>query len=96
MKGDKMKVKLAAKPNPDFDDRSLQGTIEIQERWFEIGTLREASVICRRFIEINDLGGGNWTGGDVKDDAGNVIAHISYNGRVWEDWGTATPKEIQV
>lgn len=48
------------------------------------GSLREASEICRSFIQQHSLGGGNWIGGAVIDRAnGAHVADVSYNGRVW-------------
>ncbi|MBD2746127.1 hypothetical protein IC232_05365 [Microvirga sp. BT688] len=41
-----------------------------------------ASKACRDYIEENDLGGGNWTGGDIREN-GKVVAKVSYNGTVW-------------
>ncbi|MFQ5845800.1 MAG: hypothetical protein ACE5JG_12525 [Planctomycetota bacterium] len=73
-------VELSACQNPDFPRRSdLPG-----KRTVQIAGFREASVACRRFIEEHDLGGGNWSGGRVRETAtGRVIALVSYNGRVW-------------
>lgn len=34
-----------------------------------------------------DLGGGNWSGGQVYNAEGRVIAEVSYNGRVWQFHG---------
>lgn len=48
-----------------------------------MGSIAEASAACRKFIADNELGGGNWSGGDVQDEAGKVVARISYNGRAW-------------
>jgi len=41
-----------------------------------VGSLAEASRVCTAFIDKYGLGGGNWTGGDVRDN-GKVIARIS-------------------
>jgi hypothetical protein len=73
-------VELSAGQNPNFprrDDLPAKQTAEVTG-------LREASEVCRRFIEEHDLGGGNWNGGQVRDAAtGKVVALVSYNGRVW-------------
>ena len=37
---------------------------------------------CREFIDEHDLGGGNWSGGEVYEE-GTLVARVSYNGRVW-------------
>lgn len=47
-------------------------------------TLAEAVDACKSYIAEWNLGGSNWTGGNVYDINGKIVAHISYNGRVWE------------
>lgn len=79
-----MKVKLEAKPNRDFDRCTIQGSLKIKAQWVEVKSFKEASNTCVDFCDKNELGGGNWTGGDIKDDKGKLIAYVSYNGRVWE------------
>ena len=78
-----MKVKLAALPNPDFPVDVLQGSLEIPEQWVEVRSLAHASQVCRQYIDENELGGGNWVGGEITHDDGSPIARVSYNGRVW-------------
>lgn len=46
-------------------------------------SLEEASRICRAYMDRNELGGGNWNGGNVYEN-GKLVAEVSYNGRVWE------------
>lgn len=72
-----MIVKLEAKSNPDHRDG-----ISIKATWANVSSLNEASAVCQKFISDNQLGSGNWTGGDVKDN-GVSVARISYNGRIW-------------
>jgi hypothetical protein len=49
-----------------------------------VASLEEASASCLAFIAEHDLGGGNWSGGQVRDTAtGVVVARVSYNGRLW-------------
>lgn len=54
----------------------------------DVRTLRQASMLCRLYIERNQLGGGNWTGGAVRNAEGKIVARVSYNGRVWRPDGT--------
>ncbi|MEX3623773.1 hypothetical protein [Viridibacillus arvi] len=49
----------------------------------EVDTLEQASSACRKYIELHNLGGGNWIGGKVFDQSGTQVAYISYNGRIW-------------
>lgn len=46
-------------------------------------TIEECRVIVRGYIEANDLGASNWTGGRVYQD-GKQVGYISYNGRYWQ------------
>lgn len=64
--------------------------------YYEVGSLREASELTRKFINEFRLSSSNWNGGKVCDENFNLIAHISYNGRVWdnEDWKIANEIEI--
>ena len=75
-----LKVRLSARQNPDFPRRS-----DLPKPFTVIvATLQEASETCCRFIEEHALGGGNWSGGQVRDVAtGKLVARVSYNGRVW-------------
>src|SRR5690554_2833777 len=62
--------------------------------YYEVNSLTEAVNLTQKFIKEFRLGSSNWLGGRVLDGSMNFKAHISYNGRVWdnEDWKTA--KEI--
>lgn len=77
----KMMVKLSSCGNPDFKQNpnvSLSPAEKIQ-----IVTLKEASEACRTYIAKWNLGGGNWSGGQVYKGK-KQIAQISYNGRIWD------------
>jgi len=79
-------VKLASHGNPDFrqdPSRSLSGVRKMTKK---VATLREASEACLTYIRENDLGFGNWAGGQVLKD-GKVFARISYNGRAFKQDG---------
>lgn len=86
-----MKVKLAAVSNPDFSPDVPQGHIELPVTWVEVRSLEHASQVCRQYIDENELGGGNWVGGEITHDDGSPIARVSYNGRVWS---ARTGKEV--
>lgn len=79
-----MKVKLAHAPNPDISGGGYWGgKPSVKTQWVTVKDFAEASTVCRTFINRYALGGGNWTGGQVKDGS-KVIARVSYNGRVWD------------
>lgn len=95
-----MKVLLASVGNPDFNqdpDRPMYGCDK--DKKITVPNFKEASMVCIEWIRENDLGSGNWSGGEIFDDNKKVIAHVSYNGRVWEgkagDWNSNT-KEIKL
>lgn len=49
-------------------------------------TIKELQQIVKDYIHENQLGRGNWTGGQVYDRATEeLIGEISYNGRYWEN-----------
>jgi hypothetical protein len=78
------RVLLANRGNRDHgqDERAeIPGTPT--DHWLDVASLQAASAACRAYLEQHGLGSGNWTGGDVKNGAGEVVAKVSYNGRVW-------------
>lgn len=76
-----MRVLLQSRGNPDFgQDPEREMSPEV---WHEVASVEEASRVCRTYIAFHDLGGGNWTGGLVKDESGVAVARVSYNGRIW-------------
>lgn len=75
-------VRLASAGNPDYDQNPRASVPGVPRTTVRVATLLAASQACRLYIEHFELGGGNWIGGDVKV-GGQVIASVSYNGRVW-------------
>lgn len=76
-----MQLTMSSRGNPDFrenpkDEMSPALTVEVNS-W------QEASAACEAYIAQYQLGGGNWTGGQICED-GRQIARVSYNGRVWD------------
>lgn len=52
--------------------------------WLPVVSFAAAAFACRTFIEAHDLGASQWRGGRVVDAATDeVVATVSYNGRVW-------------
>lgn len=92
----KYEVELEASPNPDYSNnrRDNRGSVKIKPVRVKVSSFAEASKICQKYIDDNDLGGGNWTGGAIYED-GKQIAYVSYNGRIWEgkEWN-ARGKEL--
>lgn len=87
-----MKVELSSVGNPDFGQNPNERLWGAEmDRMVEVATFEDASVECLKFISDNDLGSGNWSGGDVFDEHGVIIATVSYNGRVWDMKGDEIP-----
>ena len=79
-------VTLSAHGNVDHEEnpfKNIVNGIEIEGRIAEANTIEDCQRIVRNYIEENNLGGGNWTGGKVYEN-GVQIGYISYNGRYWE------------
>lgn len=90
-------VILKADPNPDYEFPDPRAVVETVKVRLPVSSFKKASEVCRNFIENFELGSGNWTGGQIGNSQGEIIAHVSYNGRVWEGevW-TSGCKEIKV
>lgn len=91
-----MTVTLKSVGNIDHgQDPTKQKLGASKDKNVKVNSFLEAQQKCMKFIDKNNLGGGNWSGGHIKDNTGKIIAHISYNGRVWEGatW-TKDTKEI--
>ncbi|MBL0220046.1 MAG: hypothetical protein IPQ07_40040 [Myxococcales bacterium] len=82
-------VTMKHSPNPDIPGGYWDG-IKPQEgpAMRHVPTLQAAAAECRAYIERNNLGGGNWTGGQVFADKRTQVARVSFNGRVWAMDGT--------
>lgn len=80
-----MKVELSSCGNIDHwqnPEESMMGSEP--NRMETVESFQEASKVCSEFIDKNELGGGNWTGGNIYDENETLIARVSYNGRVWD------------
>jgi hypothetical protein len=91
-------VELAHAPNPDIQGGGYwEGVPPEGVRLIPVSSVAEASQVCREFLDQWGLGGGNWTGGDVREN-GTVVARISYNGRAWNTfpWGHPDHAEIPI
>ena len=89
------RVTLASCGNPDYGQDPSQPLPGVPDAVATIASLSratdrvplhvlvEASRICRQYIESNELGSGNWAGGDILNKDGQVVARVSYNGKVW-------------
>lgn len=75
-----MQRTLSSRGNPDISQNPFQTlSPEIE---LTVTNVEEASRLCRKYITQYNLGGGNWTGGQISEN-GREIARVSYNGRVW-------------
>ena len=76
----KYSVKVSAHGNPDHGQIPY---MTVAPGGFVFAdSIEECQTIVRKYIEEHNLGGGNWTGGEVYED-GVQIGSISYNGRYW-------------
>ena len=76
----KYTVTLSAHGNPDHGESPYRNVAPKATRSAE--SIEECQQIVRSYIEANDLGSGNWTGGAVYEGE-QQIGYISYNGRYW-------------
>lgn len=76
------RLALSSVGNPDHGQDPGAELYGVTSKIVSVKTLKEASVACSDYISENELGGGNWSGGNVFLD-GTLVARISYNGRIW-------------
>ena len=79
-------VTLSACGNPDHNENpysNIVNGIEIESKTAKANSIEECQRLVCDYIEQNDLGAGNWTGGKVSKD-NEWIGYISYNGRYFE------------
>jgi hypothetical protein len=89
-----MRVKLESVGNPDFRQDPNNPLFGCESnKMIEVSTFKQAREACMQFISDNDLGSGNWSGGEISDENDKVIAYVSYNGRVWD--GEPWKKDVQ-
>ena len=54
-----------------------------EPEYFIITNYEQASAAAAAYIEMWDLGGGNWNDGSIYNKDGEKVARVSYNSRVW-------------
>lgn len=84
----KYTVKLAHVKNPDIEGGYWSPPAESGRiRFASAEDFQEASQACLDYIAKNELGSGNWAGGEVTRGP-ELVARVSYNGKVWppEPW----------
>lgn len=77
-------VHLEAIPNRDFDQSYHEAQVRIPKIKKFAKTIDDAVKITKKFIQDNDLGGGNFLPAKLFEN-GKEIGFISYNGRVWNN-----------
>jgi hypothetical protein len=75
-------VELSSVGNPDFREFYGKGILSPNLN-ASADSLYDLVAMAQAYIQHFDLGGGNWSGGEVRSRDGIVIGRISYNGRVW-------------
>lgn len=77
------KVKLSALGNTDFGQDPRRGLPGVPRKTAQVADYAQAARLCLEYIREHGLGAGNWSGGQIYDAQGNLIALVSYNGKVW-------------
>ena len=75
-------VELSAHGNIDHGEDPFARLEGVEYGRRSADTIEELQQIVRDYIEENDLGSGQFTGGTVRDGE-KVIGKISYNSRYW-------------
>ena len=77
-------VRISHRANRDIDGGYWGQRPTARAKWVPVNSMSEASALCAAFIAQHELGGGNWSGGQIRNHAGRQIARVSYNARVWD------------
>jgi len=85
------RVRLCSVGNIDFGQNPRLPYSPLE--WAECPSLCRSALVCLDYIQKHQLGGGNWTGGQIFK-GGVQIARVSFNGRIWEGEGFGNGKEI--
>jgi len=80
-----MKLKLTSVGNPDFGQDPNRPLYGCRSKIIRVDSFEEASKKCLEYISQNDLGSGNWSGGQILGNNNELVGYVSYNGRVWKD-----------
>lgn len=80
----KYSVLLSSCGNIDYGQDPYDVYNGVPNRVYYANTKEELQQEVRRFIDENNLGAGNYSGGQVRDSNGKEIGYISYNGRYWD------------
>ena len=74
-------VDLSTCGNIDYGQNPYEPMYGVPSYMFKCQTIEEGIQEVRRYIELFDIGFGNWIGGQVYDENDNLIGRICYNGR---------------
>lgn len=79
-----LRVLLATRGNPDYGQDPARPPVGMPpDRFLTAVSLEEAKEIVAKYISDNDVGGGQWVGGDVWQ-GGRRLGGIAYNGRFFD------------
>ena len=89
-------VLLSHAPNPDIRSGEIRGYwVDPQDKGrktlMSVNSLSEASAVCRAYIGKRGLGGGNWTGGELRGGNDVIVGRVAYNGRVFAPAAAGKP-----
>lgn len=74
-------VDLSTCGNIDYGQNPYEPMYGVSSYMFKCQTIEEGIQEVRRYIELFDIGSGNWIGGQVYDENDNLIGRIHYNGK---------------
>lgn len=76
-------VTLSHASNPDITGGYWEPPVDSgRKKRVGVASFNEASRVCMDYLKKNQIGAGNWTGGEVLCN-GKIAGRISYNGRAW-------------
>ena len=81
------KVILSALGNLDHNENPFSNIVNgkiIKPRIVKRPTIEACLKAVCQYIDKNDLGAGNWTGGKIYNENDEYVGRVSYNGKFWD------------
>lgn len=79
------KINLDNAGNPDYHQNPNRHLSFTFSGWLNVESILEARAIAMAYNQAFDLGGGNWSGGEIREVSNDrPVAYVSYNGRLWD------------
>ena len=76
---------LSHRPNPEVPNGYWTQPVQSgTPQTLAVDSIEQAQELSMRYRDGNSLGAGNWSGGQIHDESGELVGRIAYNGRYFD------------